>query len=137
MEQNEGLPPAVVVHGLAMAQAVLAVAAGRPLTLLSGVGAGCYAGVGWWMALAAAARAAAPGGAVADVLDCGDAPGRALEALRAGQGIIVLRADPMVWADIAGRAGALGRVLLAAPPPALDMAQRGAARRLSAWLGGG
>jgi len=36
---------------------------------------------------------------------------------------------------VAGIAAAQGAVLLAAAPPALDMAERGAARRLVAWLG--
>ncbi len=67
------LPPAVVIHGLAMARQALA--PGMPLTFLSAPGAGSYAGVGWWRAVIAAAGA--PTG-TPDILDCGDAPGRAL-----------------------------------------------------------
>jgi hypothetical protein len=122
------LPPAVIVHGLA--QARLAVAAG-PVTLLSAPGAALYAGCGWWRALVAASLTAGP-----DVLDCADAPGRAMEALRAGCRIIVL--DPAVPAAglVAARAAAIGAIVLAAPPTALDLAAPGALRRLDSWLAG-
>jgi hypothetical protein len=124
--------PAVIVHGLEMACAALR--PGRPVTLLSAEGAAVYAGVGWWQALVAQARAAHPDTSVQDILDCGDAPGRALEALRARQAIIVLRAGHIIWTDIAERAERQGSLLLSLPPPALDLAQHGASRRLSAWL---
>ncbi len=129
------LPPAVIVHGLGMAQAALATAAGRPLTLLSGEGAGAYAGVAWWQALVAAATV--PEACICDVLDCGGAAGRALEALRAGQKLIVLRAGDVVWQDLAWRAANLGATLLADAPPALDLADRQAWRGLDAWLAAG
>jgi hypothetical protein len=122
------LPPAVIVHGVEQARAVLA--AGAAVTLLSAPGAACYAGVGWWRALLAAAGA----GAAPDILDCGTAPGRVLEGLRAGQRLMVLRADPELFAGLEQRAAGQGAALLAAPPPALDMAAQGAARRLAAWL---
>jgi hypothetical protein len=124
------LPPAVIVHGLDDARAVLAV--GRPVTFLSAPGAALYAGVGWWRALVAAAcqgQVPAP-----DILDCGAAAGRVLDALRAGQGLLVLHAEPAVFADLAQRAAAQGAMLLAGAPPALDIAAPGAARRLAAWL---
>jgi hypothetical protein len=122
------LPPAVIVHGLA--QARLAVATG-PVTLLSAPGAALYAGCGWWRAVVAASLTTGP-----DVLDCADAPGRAMEALRAGCRIIVL--DPAVPAAalVAVRAATIGAAVLDAPPPALDLAAPGAARRLEAWLAG-
>ncbi len=127
------LPQAVVVHGVQMAQLAVATAAplGGALTLLSAPGAGAYAGVGWWQALVALA---CPQGQVAHVLDCGEAPGRALEALRAGQRLLVLRCQPRVWQDLAERATANGGVLLAEPPAALDLGQPGATRRLRQWL---
>ena len=117
-----------------MARAALEAAARRPITLLSGEGAAAYAGVAWWHALLAAA--AAPRADMRDVLDCGGAPGRALEALRAGQKLLVLRAAAPVFADIALRAERLGARVLAAAPPSLDMADRRARRELDAWLGG-
>jgi hypothetical protein len=124
------LPPAVIVHGLTEARAVLA--AGRRVTFLSAPGAALYAGVGWWRALVAAS---CEGGAQPpDILDCGAAPGRVVEALRVGQRLMVLRAEAALFADLAGRAAAQGAALLPGPPPALDMAAEGAATRLLAWL---
>jgi hypothetical protein len=111
-----------------------AVCLGCPVTLLSAEGAAAYAGVGWWRALVHATRHSFPDTDIRDILDCGFAVGRALEALRVGQTRLVLRADPGIWADIAGRTATLGGVLLAEPPPALDLSERGAARRLAAWL---
>ena len=127
------LPPAIIVHGLPMAEAAIRVAQGNawPMTLLSAPGAGAYAGVGWWRALVEQSGASA---ATPDILDCGSAPGRALEALRGGQKLLVLRARPDIWADIASRAEACGGRLLGEPPPALDLARRGAARQLQSWL---
>jgi hypothetical protein len=124
------LPPAVMVHGLEQARAALA--PGLPVTLLSGPGAASYAGVGWWRALVT--LAAAGGAAPPDVLDCGQATGRALEAVRAGQRLLVLRADPTLFRDVAERAALGGGEVLHCAPPALDMAARGATRRLEAWL---
>lgn len=126
------LPPAVVIHGLSHAR--LALRPGRPVTLLSAPGAPSYAGVAWWCAVIAAVRAEFPESDPSDVLDCADAPGRALEALSLGCRVIVLRPGP-ASADIAGRAGAQGAVLLTKPPEALDLGDRGALRRLDAWLG--
>ena len=128
-----GPAPAVIVH--AMADAVRALAAGRRLTLLSAPGAALFAGCAWWRVLAAHARDAAPGLVAADILDCADATGRALAALRIGQRAIVL------WPDAPGRDSALsaarrlGAEVLAAAPPALDMADADAGVRLPAWLG--
>ena len=76
----------VIIHSLAQAQAALAAAAelGVPVTLESAPAAGGYAGPGWWRALIDAARAAHPAADVSTVLDCGEEPGTALAALRAG-----------------------------------------------------
>lgn len=124
------LPPAVVVHGLADACAALS--PGLPVTLLSGPGAGAYAGALWWREVVAQARAAHPATPCADILDCADAPGRAMAAIRAGQAIIVL--DPACPAF--PRVAALARVL-AARPAALDLEKQAARRHLLAWLGPG
>jgi len=126
------LPPAVVIHGLPHAR--LALRVGRPVTLLSAPGAPSYAGCGWWRALIAAAWAEFPGSKPPDVLDCADAPGRALEALSMGCGIIVLRPGP-AFADIAARAAALGAEVLAEAPASLDLGDRKVAWRLETWLG--
>jgi hypothetical protein len=121
------LPPAIVVHGLA--DAVAALAPGLPVTLLSAPAAGIYAGAGWWRALVEAARATHPATPCADVLDCADAPGMAMAAIRAGQVLLVL--DP---ACPAYRRIAMLATLLPARPPALDLGDRAASRHLHAWL---
>jgi hypothetical protein len=124
------LPPAVMVHGLEQARAALA--PGLPVTLLSAPSAGSYAGVGWWRALVALA---AQGGTVPpDILDCGEACGRALEALRAGQRLLIVRTDPALFGNIVERAVQLGATVLAEAPPALDLGRRGALRELEGWL---
>jgi hypothetical protein len=124
--------PAVIVHGLA--DACTALAPGLPLILLSAPGAALYAGAGWWQAMIEAARKQFPGTDASDLLDCADAPGRALEALRIGLKGIVL--DPLcpAFPALAESAARLGACLLPAAPPALDLARAGAARRLAGWL---
>jgi hypothetical protein len=87
-----------------LAHARAALAPGRPVTLLSAPGAALYAGCLWWAELLRAADATGP-----SLLDCADA-------------------------TVAAIAAAQGAVLLAAAPPALDLALRGADRKLTAWL---
>ena len=130
--------PAVVVHGAADVTAALSagLSAGRGATLLSAEGAALFAGAGWWRALVADARAGWPGAEFDDVLDCADAPGRVLEALRHGQRALVFDAACAAWPAMRAAALHEGAVLLGGRPAALDLAARGAARRLGAWLGG-
>jgi hypothetical protein len=70
------------------------------------------------------------------LLDCADAPGRALEALKLGLGGIVLNCPQASFAVVAEIAAAQGAFLLSQAPPALDLGQCGANRRLEAWLTG-
>jgi hypothetical protein len=125
--------PAVIVHGLDHALAALA--PGLDVTLLSAPYAGVYAGVGWWQGLVRAARDAAPDAKFTDMLDCGDAPGRALEALGAGQAALILDCRDDVWRDIAARAAGQGARVWRAPPAAIDLARPGALRLLGRHLG--
>ena len=124
--------PAVIVHSLADARATLSL--GQPATLLSAADAALYAGCGWWRALVGAARAEFPEVPATDILDCGDGAGQALAALRIGQIHLVLAPAAPGWDAVAAIAASCGGCVLAAPPPALDLAQRGAARRLHDWL---
>jgi hypothetical protein len=55
-----------------------------PVTLVSAAGAGGYVGPLWFKALVDAATGEHPGVVVTAVLDCGEEPGTALGALRAG-----------------------------------------------------
>ncbi len=121
------IAPAVIVHSLRDARAALA--PGRPLTLLSARGAALFAGCLWWQELLA--LAAFTGTAL---LDCADAPGRALEALKLGLAGIVLTCEPAAYGVVAGIAASQGALLLPIAPPALDLAEPGAARHLAAWL---
>jgi len=127
--------PAVVVHGLE--QARLALRPGWPVALLSGEAAAGYAGCLWWRELVAAARAAHPATPALDILDCGDAPGHAMAALRAGQRILVLSPACPAFAAVASAAAALGATVLPARPPALDLRTRRARRALAGWLAAG
>lgn len=124
------LPPAIVIHGLPHANAALL--PGRPVTLLSAPGAALYAGCGWWRSLVGAALDGRP--AMPDILDCGGAPGRALEALSVGCRLLVLHPGP-AFADIAERAARSGALVLPNRPAALDLRERGAMRRIPDWLG--
>ncbi len=126
------LPPAVIVHSLDQARSALA--AGLPVTLLSAPGAASYAGCAWWRALVRQARAGGPALMVADILDCGDASGQALAALRIGQQRLVLAASAPGRDAVAAAATVQGARLYLRPPPALDLATRGAACRLHDWL---
>ena len=128
--------PAVMIHSLADARSALA--RGLPVTLVSARGAALYAGAGWWVALMAAARAECPDRRFDDILDCGDAPGRAAEALRAGQRCLVLAAvSPAIYERVRLMAEEVGAELRPAMPEALDLAVRGAHRRLADWLAQG
>ena len=124
--------PAVTVHGLDHVRQALR--PGLPVVLLSAEGAALFMGCGWWIALITAARADFPATPATDLLDCADAPGRAMEALRAGQGALVL--DPACPAFAAVRCAAAARSAIVLPqrPVSLDMADRGAERKLLAWL---
>lgn len=127
------LPPAVTVHGLEHARAALA--PGLPVLLISAFGAASYAGAGWWRAMIAAAteELGPDRHSVADALDCADQAGRALEALAVGCRIVILHPCPAVPA-VVERAGAAA--VLLHRPPTLDLAERGAERRLRGWLQG-
>jgi len=124
--------PAVVVHSLADAR--LALAHGQPVTLLSGEAAALYAGCGWWRALTAAARAEFPLVPTADFLDCADASGQALAALRIGLRHLILSPDAPGRSRVAAIVADLGGVLLAERPPALDLAEPASRRRLGEWV---
>ena len=126
-------PPAVVVHG--WGQACAALSLGLPVTLLSGEGAALYGGIGWWRAMIDAARAIHPATEAADILDCADAPGAAMAALRRGQLALVLDPACPAFATVCRVAAVTGGVILAARPPCLDLADPDAAQRLPAWLG--
>jgi hypothetical protein len=124
--------PAVIVHGLAHAMAALA--PGLPVTLLSAPGAAQFAGCLWWREIIGAARTGCPDTEGTDILDCADASGIAMGALRSGVCRLVLWPDAPGWDGVAAIAERQGGFILPQAPPALDLAQRNAIRRLRGWL---
>ncbi len=108
--------PTVVVHARAHAVAALEHARehDRPVLLLSAPGAVQSGGAAWWRELVRQARAAEPDARAVAVLDCADAPGMALAAIREGVEAISLDVEDAVRdrvAEIAEQSGvALVRV---------------------------
>ena len=111
---------ATIVHGWTDAAAALAaVPPGSRAVLMSAPDAGSYAGAGWFAALAVRARAEFPAVDQSWILDCGDAPGHVLAALRAGVAAIVFTGAPALRARLEEIAAAHGATILAqAPGPA-------------------
>jgi hypothetical protein len=124
--------PAVIVHGLADVKAALA--PGLPVTLLSAPGAALFAGCLWWRDMVAAGRAVFTGTEATDILDCADASGMAMGALRSGVCRLVLWPGAPGWESVAAIAADRGGFVLGQAPPALDLSQRNAVRRLPGWL---
>ncbi|MCX7383564.1 MAG: hypothetical protein NT133_19610 [Alphaproteobacteria bacterium] len=125
------LPPAVTVHGIEHAR--MALRPGLPVTLVSGPGAALYAGAGWWRALIGAVLAET-GREAPTLLDCADAPGMAMAALRIRLPGIILDGFCPAFASVASVAANIGAIVLPHRPHSLDLAQPGAAYRLAEWL---
>ena len=133
------LPPAVVVHAAAQAEAALAAAGPRGVLLLSARGAGAYLGPAVFLRMVAHAAAAHPGVPHLAVLDCADAPGFALAAIRAGLRAVVLDPACPAFAAVAGAAAECGAAVLPERPEALDLGpldlrRPGGREKLAAWL---
>jgi len=126
--------PAVILHGIDQARAALR--PGLPVILLSAPAAAGYAGCGWWRALADLAASEHPDTPHIDILDCGAAPGLAMAALRIGQRHLILAPSSPAFPAVTAAAATEGALVLAEPPPALDLAERSALRRLVPWLRG-
>ncbi|HZF75478.1 MAG TPA: hypothetical protein VE033_06555 [Acetobacteraceae bacterium] len=128
-----GMPPAVIVHGAAELEALLAAAAGHRFTMLSMPGAAGSLGPRAWLALAARA------GDLPALLCCGAAPGHALAALRAGCRELVLEGGTSAFPAVASAAREVSALLLpvrplALDPRPLDLRRPGGRARLLAWL---
>lgn len=131
--------PALIVRSPEQAAAGLRAAGGRRILLLSAPAAAGFLGPLGWRALVARAESLVPGAPFDDALCCGDAPGHALAALRAGCRLLVLDGACPAFAQVASAAGAAGARLLPARPPAfdpmgLDLRKAGAAVKLAQWL---
>jgi hypothetical protein len=123
------LPPPIrfVAHNLVQMEAALRAGAEASMTVMieTPPNAGRYWGPPYFLALVAAARDAVPGAAFDAILDCGDAPGLAVEALRQGVRAIRLDVPGDVAARVANIATQLGARLEPGPRPTglLDLAQ--------------
>ncbi len=131
------LPPCCTVRSVADAR--IALADGRPVTLLSAPGAASFGGAAVWIALVAALREEPGAGHFFDLLDCGDAPGRALEALRLGQRHLVFDGEERARDALQERASRLDAVIWPERPRSLDLAPYlrapdEARRRVALWL---
>lgn len=119
----------MIIHDLTHAR--LALTPNLPVTLLSAPGAAAYLGCLWWRELLARVDFSGP-----SLLDCADAPGRALEALRLGLPGIIITGPPQALPPLAAIAQSQGARLLTKAPQALNLAQFAAKTRLVAWLSG-
>jgi hypothetical protein len=137
--------PAVVVHDAAGARAALTLAGPQGVLLLSIPGAAGSLGAPWFLALVAKAVADVPDPPPRwqAAIDCGDAPGHALAALRAGARLLILDPACPAFGAVASAASEVGAsVWPARPGPALDLRdldldRAGARAVLRRWLVGG
>jgi alkanesulfonate monooxygenase SsuD/methylene tetrahydromethanopterin reductase-like flavin-dependent oxidoreductase (luciferase family) len=118
LKQN---PRAITVISLAQTEFALAAAAalGVCVTVISAPNAAQAVGPGWFDAVIAAAQARYPDVRVTAILDCGDAPGHALAALR--HGVKAIRYNGPSAAQIDDIAAQSGAVLFRERPESLDL----------------
>jgi fructose/tagatose bisphosphate aldolase len=136
---NSSSIPAVTIHALAQAEAALAAARPGGVLLLSAPGAAGFAGPAWFLELVAEAARRHPAVPCPSFLDCADAPGTALAAIRAGARGIILDGNCPAFPAVAAAAAEAGAVILPARPPSLDLGlldlrRRDDLARLAAWL---
>ena len=117
-------PRSVVVHGIAHARAAVSAAAMLDVSvrLRSAPGAAVYAGAAWFEELVALVRTDFPEVTIEGSLDCADAPGYALAALRRGSRLIRFRGSRSAATKIAAIARSYGACLDDDDRPALDLA---------------
>ncbi|SHJ53347.1 hypothetical protein SAMN02745194_02802 [Roseomonas rosea] len=114
-------PPAVRFRSAAEAAAALSLATPAGVVLLSVRGAAAWPGAAVVAAMVACAASAHPGTPYQAALDCGSAPGLALEALRQGWRLLALDAGHPAFPAVRGAAEEAGATLLPQAPPALDL----------------
>lgn len=130
----------IVVHSLGQARAALVAAASlkRKVVLASGPGAGAYAGPAWFKSLVEQAKSACPGAEAEAALDCGEAAGAALAALRMGFKRVGFSGNAQARADLEDMARALGAAIeTGSDDSALDLRdQKNAEASCRAYLAG-
>ena len=107
-EAGGGDPPAVTVHAAAEAALALALAESEACCCFRRRVPPGILGPAWFLASSRRPAAAVPGVPHKPVLDCADAPGQALGALRAGVPELVLDPACPAFAQVAAVAAALG-----------------------------
>jgi phage tail sheath gpL-like len=116
-------PRSVIVHGLAHARAAAAAAAALdvPVRIRSAQGAASYGGAGWFMEMIDIVRAEYPTARIEASLDCADAPGHAMAALRRGARMIRFRGTRTTNPKIAELAASQGAMMDTARAAPLDL----------------
>lgn len=114
---------AFIVHDAIHVAAVLKAATSldQLVTLRSSPGAAAWLGPAGFQAMVLDTAAAFPKANFAYVLDCGDSPGLAMNALRHGVAAISLNASPSIKAKIANMALQAGAMLNNEQGPVLDL----------------
>ncbi len=131
--------PAVRVHGRgdAMRAAAVAHELGVPITLVSAPYAAASMGPAWFRNIVREVEQAYPGLDVEAELDCGDAAGYVLAALRAGVRIVRFSGKPSAATKLEDIAGTYGARLVRRPGQILDARQEpDAETALRKWLEG-
>ncbi len=118
------MPLTFIVHDIDHAR--MAVRAARedraPVSLLSAPGAAAYLGPGYFHALVEIVAAEYPAVPVTGILDCGDAAGYAMAALREGVDTVIFTGPEEVRRKLVAIADDAAAVLAGPPRDAIDLA---------------
>ncbi len=131
-------PRSVIVHGIAHARAAAAAAAALDVAvrIRSAPGAAAYGGAGWFLEMIDIVRAEYPNARIEASLDCADAPGYAMAALRRGAVMIRFRGTRAAGEKVAQLADAHGAVLDKSRAAPLDLSGIGDPEAAChGWLG--
>lgn len=131
--------PAVTFSSVAEAAAALAAAGAHGVLLLSPTGAAAFPGARVVAAMVTRAARDHPGVPHHAVLDCGAAPGLALDALRRGWRLLILDPTCPGFGGVVDAAAEVGATVLPARPTALDLSaldlrKPGGRAILAQWL---
>ncbi|WP_424138541.1 hypothetical protein [Roseomonas chloroacetimidivorans] len=114
--------PAIRFRSSEEAAIALALAGPAGVLLLSAPGAAAWPGAATVAAMLDLARAAHPAVPHDAALDCGSAPGLALDAIRQGWRLLVLAPHP-AFPAVSAAAAEAGATLLSAAPATLDLSR--------------
>ncbi|WP_426958149.1 hypothetical protein [Muricoccus radiodurans] len=133
--------PAVRFHSAEEVAAALSLTGPGGVTLLSAPGAAAWPGARVVAAMVARGAAGWPGVPHEAVLDCGSAPGLALDAIRQGWRRVILDPALPAFDQVAAAGATVGAVVLGQVPVALelrriDLRRPGGKALLARWLAG-